>query len=747
MAGADVNCSGSDDDGFELDPGSLNSLTVETGSSVSALFPVPPALTPPNAVVFVNGIVTTLTNRGTIAGLVGNQAGLDVGGVGVGGFFNSGIISGSGNGPAIFVDGDVLGPFFNSPVGLIFGHSGLFATGNIANTENHGTIEGDLFGIGSNGTINRVSNTGTVFGGTDGVHADDIGTVINDGTIEGFNFEGILAVNSIGRVINRGDIFGGEDGVEATNITSLINFGLIDGLDDGIDVDGGGVNNVATSVIGSIINHGTIRGDDEGIDVGTLTRLVNTGSIIGDFDPNGSGAGIAAAVIGEIINSGLIMTGGDISNQHAIEERGAGDTNLTLNAGSVLIGLIDLGGGTNTLNIGAGRSLNSRFDSDDGIATLPILGTLAGHLVAFDGNDTQRQIVAIDQSAFLSFDEALYALVSGIGQATVTRQQALRSDPSLGFASRFAAASGPQPGAFAAFNDASPFDPNRFWVEAFGSYRQDQSDRTGSDFDHLTGGLVAGVDVPIDPTTSLGVMAGFAGATSENEIDTQETDALSVFAGVYGSTEAIGIAWDGSLTVGYTDYEADRVTANNLVAGGLETANADFGGWFINPQVTATREATNPFAGRIFHGFTAAPTLQQSVSLSYAGLFLNGYTETGTTNPLTLNSRTVHIASARAALTLPFERVEADGVTTTLRLTGGVEAQTQFGDDTVSGTLLGQAVSTTLDDDNFGAGAFLGLSGAYETASGVTAYANAEAMIETDASWQFSATAGLRIAF
>lgn len=107
----------------------------------------------------------------------------------------------------------------------------------------------------------------------------------------------------------------------------------------------------------------------------------------------------------------------------------------------------------------------------------------------------------------------------------------------------------------------------------------------------------------------------------------------------------------------------------------------------------------------------------------------------------------MHVASARAALALPFEAVHADGALTTIRLIGGIEARTQFGDDSVSGTLLGQTVSTTLSDDDATFGGFLGVSGEYQTTSGLTAYANAEGLIETEAAWQISATAGLRIAF
>lgn len=721
VANSAVICDADDADGYNLPAGDLTSFTVQPGTFIAG---------PDPATINVDGTVGTFVNYGQIAGLLAIQDAVSLGGIGPGGFFNSGII-GSFNGAGVLVNGDVTGPFVNAGTGLISGEAGLDATGSIASIENQGDIEGDIIGINSDDTIGSIANSGLISAAVAVGAQNGIGSVSNWGRIEGA--VAILTDGTIGFITNAGEIFGADNGIEALNLGTLINFGLIDSLGDGIDVDGGNPN-VETSVITSLINHGTIRGDDDGIDVGTLTSLVNTGHIIGGFEGDPDSSGIAAAVIAEIINFGTIRTGGDINIEHAIEERIAGDTSLTLNAGSILIGLIDLGGGVNTLNIGAGRSLNSRFDSDDGAATLPVLGSLAGHLVTFDGSATQRQIVAVDLSAFASFDDALAALTSGFGGAVQSRQAALRSGAASGFSA------GDEAG-------IQQFDPNRFWIEGFGTYRHDQSDRTGSDFDHLTGGLVAGVDAPLDAITNVGLMAGFAASTSQNEINTQTTDATSYYAGVYGSTQAMGLAWDASLTVGYTDYDAERLTANNLVANGLETARAGFSGWFINPQVTLTRETANPLAGQTFHGFAASPALEQSLTLSYAGLFLDGYTETGTTNPLTLDDRAVQVASARATLALPFEQVAASGALTTLRLIGGLEARTRFGDDAISGTLLGQAVSTSLDDRSFAGGAFLGLSVEHETTSGLTAYADLEAMLETDMSYQLTANAGLRIAF
>eukprot|EP00752_Nemacystus_decipiens_P019442 g17498.t1 len=590
-------------------------------------------------------------------------------------------------------------------------------------------------------------------GGGGGLQAIDIGATLtaltNSGSITAVR-DGNAGLNRgvfawvIGRLTNTGEITSlttensssiGVQGV--TSVSNIANFGTISAVTNGGASSATGL--MSNNDLTNLSNSGTISAEalvgtssTVGIRAQTITGVVNTGTI------RASSSGDSVGVVADTRLASLSNAGTISGSSFAIRETGAGDTSLTLNAGSVLINRVDLGGGANVLNIGQGLSLNSTFESDGG-ASLVELGSIAGHLVALvpvtgGGTNNDVEVVAIDPSAFTSADEALAALTAGIGQAVQSRQSALRTDAALGFAAGDVTGS-PQ------------LAPNRFWIEGFGAFRQDDGGRIGSDFDHLTGGLVAGVDVPLDAGTSLGAMAGFAASTSENEINTQSIDTTSYFAGVYASTQALGLAWDASLTIGYSDYDQQRVTANNLVAGGLETATADFDGWFINPQLTMTREAANPLAGAGFGSLVAMQTLDQSLTFSYAGLLLDGYTETGTTNPLSLDDRSVHVASVRAALALPFEATHADGSLTTLRLIGGVEARTQFGDDGVSGTLLGQSVSTTLDDDDASLGGFLGLSAEYQATTGFTAYANAEGLLETDASWQLSARAGLRIAF
>jgi hypothetical protein len=602
-----------------------------------------------------------------------------------------------------------------------------------------GTTESTVTNVLGTGTETNVTVTveagATIRGtgvGTDhrGIYLGADAQITNFGSIES-SYEAVSILGDLINLSNTGTIIGSDRAIQVVgNISNLTNHGTIQGTV--VAFPGGRVSN--------FVNHGSVLGGDGALFASDIDNLFNAGILRASINAVWGVTGLSS-----LINSGTIEGG-----TRALYETGAVDTNLTLNAGSIIIGRIDLGGGTNTLHVGEGLSVNSTFESDGG-ATEVGIGTLHGHLaavipVAGNGNN-DVQIVAVDPAAFATFDDALTTLTSGIGQTVQGRQSILRSDPPLSFASHFAATEDNDMLAFSAFEDSPAINPNRIWVEGFGAYRQDHGDRVGGEFESLTGGLVAGVDTQWNAQTSLGVMAGFAASTSENEISTQSTDVTSYYAGAYASTEALGLTWDASLTLGYTDYEQERITANNLVATGLETASTDFGGWFVNPQATATRQADNPLESISIGSLRGSQTLEQSVTLSYAGLFLDGYTETGTTNPLTLDSRAIHVASTRASLALPFAATHAGGATTTLRLSGGLEARTQFGTDSVSGTLLGQAVSTTLDDEDVTLGAFLGLSAEHQSTSGLTAYADAEALLETNAAYQLSATTGLRVAF
>ncbi|MEP3279242.1 MAG: autotransporter outer membrane beta-barrel domain-containing protein, partial [Stappiaceae bacterium] len=168
----------------------------------------------------------------------------------------------------------------------------------------------------------------------------------------------------------------------------------------------------------------------------------------------------------------------------------------------------------------------------------------------------------------------------------------------------------------------------------------------------------------------------------------------------------------------------------------LETATADFSGWFVSPELTITKPTV--LLGR---------RLETSLALRYAGLFLDGYTEGGTTAPLTVDDRDVHIGVARLQLAAPYENIFADGSAFRYRLKAGIEARTNFGGETIAGALLGQNISFNPGGDDNTLGGYVGLSGEYDTGGGLVLTAGTEGLVETTGSYQFSGRAGVKFRF
>jgi hypothetical protein len=261
--------------------------------------------------------ITALTNSGTITGAPGYYGPLAAG--------------------VISATGVTIGTITNNEGGTISGRNESGYTGGFG-VSNSGTIKT----LTNNGAINGGSATGALVGGG-GVGVSNpgtIGSLTNTGTISGGNAA----------------VAGGTGGAGVSNshqITTLTNYGTIGG-GKGVPTNypvseaglsGAGVSNAASATIGSLINEkgGMIgrSGSSAGIGVsnaGTITKLSNSGTIIGGIGVLGAGVsntgtittfsnsgtirgGIASAFIsatGGLVNTGQIMT---LTNTGAIVGR------------------------------------------------------------------------------------------------------------------------------------------------------------------------------------------------------------------------------------------------------------------------------------------------------------------------------------------------------------------------------------------------------------------------------------------
>jgi len=244
------------------------------------------------------------------------------------------------------------------------------------------------------------------------------------------------------------------------------------------------------------------------------------------------------------------------------------------------------------------------------------------------------------------------------------------------------------------------------------------------------------MDAQYAANTLAGFFLGGSFGNVEADLSSQETGVDSFFGGLYLSTLRGRTAIDTALTAGYSGYDRERQVASNLAAGGIETARADYHGWFISPEITFTR----PF-------WPMGKRVEQSMTLRYSALFLDGFTETGTTAPLTLQKRNVHLAQARYQLGVPLTRQTDDGGLSRLTLKGGIELRTQFGDRDISGTLLAQRITFNPGGAQSAVGAFAGVSAEHVTTGGLVFHTTLEGLAENDGSTQVSGKAGIRFRF
>lgn len=285
--------------------------------------------------------------------------------------------------------------------------------------------------------------------------------------------------------------------------------------------------------------------------------------------------------LSNLTNSGLIA-----GSDFAIQEAGSVDTTLTLLAGSVLIGRIELGGGVNTLNVGNGLSIMNTFDG-----AAPLIGTTNGAPYVVSGN----QVAVLDPTNLANADEMLVDLTDGIFSTLQGRLSGLRS----GFAGTTVAASGALappmalgmglggPG-YAAADDA-PALRGQYWAQGFAARRNQEADSPSTGSEQSLAGFVTGLDAPVDAATVAGFLFGASWADTDADFNSQSTDADSVFGGAYASTLWGASIVDLAIVGGRSDFDRTRRVANNTVPTGIQIATAGYDGWFISPEARLTQ--------------------------------------------------------------------------------------------------------------------------------------------------------------
>jgi uncharacterized protein with beta-barrel porin domain len=642
------------------------------------------------------------------------------------------------------------------------------AGGNATATNTSTIAGGRIFAqtIGSGDAT--ATNSGSVATGVGALTNVGNATAINSGTIAtGFATLAFALVSGDATAINSGTSTGVGAAANIGNATATNSGTSIGGVSASTVVSGnatvtnsgttssqlvattGGVGNATVTNSGT--NFGAIIATTGGMGGGSGDALVNnSGRNIG-----GTIAVFTTGLVGNatVINSGLAQA--DINPKtmlpfDAIEVVSFfNNATLTNIVGGRVFGGIVVDGATQNINYVGGNWLQSISLGSGSTA----INSGGAPFVAVP-TATGIQIAVLDPTAFALADRSLVSFTGQIGEMLQGRFDGMSTGaggsalgfagaPSSPVADQAQAAFGSIPSVAMSYASdarsvigkvpkaAAPYYDTTIWASGFGGERKQHADGSILPTTDIAYGGAMGVDRILGGNLRLGAFVG-AGASSEKvELDVQKLDATYVFGGVYGRFDWISQYFDFSLYGGGIDNKSTRGIANNTVPGGFENASASYGGWFISPEVI--------YGYRIpFKAITATPRLR----LRYVGGWLDGFSETGSMQNLSVGRRAINDLEERA-------EVELSTVTGAFKatVTAGVIGLERLGNPTINTVLLAQNLSFTTPGQKATVGGVLGMGLQYRPMPNVKLFVAGEGTAMSDRSDSWAATGGAQVSF
>ena len=613
----------------------------------------------------------------------------------------------------------------------------------LSTATNNGTITSSgsaPLGMGSNhDTI--LTNNGTITStGDDGVGmlVYQNGTITNNGTVtvSGEDAYGILVFDDA-KITNKGTItVTGEDatGISGEEDNLIENFGTItmsgDGA-EGIEVDDSGntirnFGTVTTNGTGAdaieldgdnnvFENTGTLRtfgAQSEGVDANSNDQVTNSGFI---FTTGANSDGMDGEDNNTILNTGTISTQGDgghglffeasnnFTNRGKISATGVGakaikltggNNHLKLGPGSVIIGELEFDQNSNTFEVENGLNVLSTFSWFNPSST-----NSNGAPQVTSGS----QIAVLDISNFGAFDDHFFAQSAGVSRQLQGHLTSVREGT----------------------KDQAPF-----WVTSSGNYQfiLDQQPTVGV---HNFGGTtLIGRDAAISENQLASGYFGFGLNQISTQFDAQTSHLQTVMLGGAHAMQFETSSVNFAMLVGYSGVQHTRRVANNEATNGLETGTANYGAFFVAPEIA--------FDHRLSKNKDAASA---RAALKYIGAFVDGFSETGASDNLIIDARRLHLLEAKFSLSKPFT-IQSNGDDIHAKIEAGFAARTAVGDTTMSGQLLGQNINFDPMGNRTQGEFFLGADAEFQTQNGFDLNASGQFGMTTEGAPSLSLSVG-----
>jgi hypothetical protein len=472
-------------------------------------------------------------------------------------------------------------------------------------------------------------------------------------------------------------------------------------------------------------------------------NIKNTGRAVATVGIDGTASALMVTGSGSIINAGVaIATAGSGGTANAISF-GSGNSTLEIGTGSFIIGNIVFSGINNAVTVNA-RNLNLTFNTLSG-------ATVAGSFpFVLSGN----QIVSVDPTAFAMQGRALADFTREVTSAIpqITASAAAGGAP-LAFSgadtsSRIEDAFAQIPGLAAYSGEGVAFknptvvyaDGSAMWGRGFAGQRVQQADGVQLRAVNLFFGGMIGGDMRVRPDLRVGAFFGMGNSRTSLDLNFGNVTSDLVFGGGYVQYDAGATFLRAALQAGGSRNANTRSINNNLAVGGLEIANASFNGWYVSPEATVGHR----FAlGRLMD---ASYTLTPSFRLRYLYGSYDGYTETGTTAPLTVGGRSVGTLEERGEVKLTRTVTFRPDDQLSTSLYGGFLGTQRAGDGAINAAALGQVFPFAASGRADVWGGFGGLGVEWRKRN-VTLFSTGEYLALSDSSTVVSGRAGLRVAF